>query len=65
MSKTDQLMRTHKDQAKRFWIAQTYSGFCFETRVFPKNEKGEYFGHHNTFTKKSRKNVVTTICNKL
>jgi hypothetical protein len=61
--RTDQLIITHNDQAKRFWIAQTYSGFCFETRVFQRKAIGEYLGHHNTFNKKSRKKVVTTICN--
>lgn len=42
-------------------MAQTYSGFCFDTIFFPKNAIGEYFGHHKTFTRKSKKNVVTTI----
>ena len=54
-------MITHRVQAKRFWIAQTYSGFCFDTKSFQKNEKGESFGHHNTLSKKSRKKVVTII----
>ena len=65
ISKTDQLMISHNDQAKRFWIAQTYSGFCFETRALPKNEIGEYFGPHNTLSKKSRKKVVTIICKRV
>jgi hypothetical protein len=65
MRRTDQLIITHKLHAKRFCIAQTYSGFCFETRVLPIKDIGEYFGHHKTFNKKSRKKVVTTICNKL
>lgn len=65
ITKTDQLIISPIDQAKRFWIAQTYSGFCLETIVFPIKEIGEYFGPHNTFNKKSKKNVVTTICNRL
>jgi hypothetical protein len=62
---TDPLIISHNDHAKRFWIAQTYSGFCPDTISLPIHEIGEYFGHHKTLIRKSKKKVVTTIFNKL
>jgi hypothetical protein len=59
------LIMSPRVQAKRFWIAHTYSGFCFLTRNFHTVERGEYFGPKNTFTKKSRKNQITTKVNKV
>lgn len=58
-------MMSHNDQAKRFWMAQTYSGFCPDTMIFPSHERGEYFGHHKTLIRKSKKNAVTTTFNTL
>jgi hypothetical protein len=58
---TDHDIRSHRAQAKRFWTAHTYSGFCLLTRSFHKNEKGEYFGQTDTLSKKSAKNTGTII----
>jgi len=61
---TDHDIISQRAQAKRFWIAHTYSGFCLLTRNFHINEKGEYFGQTNTLSKKSTKNTGTTIWSK-
>lgn len=54
-------MINQSHQAKRFCIAQTYSGFCLRTIHVHILDNGEYFGHHKTFIKKSVKNINIII----